>query len=610
MISALIKYFKLVAVAPNENLLNPVEVNSFAMECGYIVHPKACTADVIQFLKTQNANLNTTFYKNWSTVEKLSEFEMHILQALHYISTYGTDYQGSTFTMNDKPEDMQFSNYTLLMPCTEKELYERIAEMLRSGIALADETLKPIIEQLSVYYKEYGWKLDVDEVMNREAMAILCSAYGTAPSKPHNLFRYLYYSASGTSLIIKNETSFKKIANSKDNGTSAILSSLSDTQKRGLATMFYRYKPLFLAMRKNAQNIHATEAVKCINEIRRLARKFHKPFRQGILETILEHSEEEIATAIQNETNAFKLVKLYNYIESKKQVNDLNIYVIRNGRSFLKTRKERTCDWNLLVTSGQLLRARIVELLSAKSKSKDNQPLTVKFPKYLKLAAPVSEKQFVGNIPYGSSYKLQRNNYIGIYWRNEWGTHDFDLWMIDYSGERLGWADIHKTDDVLFSGDMTNADPEATEIFYGKDSWPDCSIQVLRYNGQEGSKYRLFFGSDDIKKLSLNYMVNPDSIHFQEDIKSDKKQQVVGIVRDKKVYFTSINVTDGRLPGQDLSLTFEKAVGDKFSYCLNLKEIMLEAGFKEYDEYAPDMPALPDIDLANLTKDAIINIFK
>ncbi len=599
-----------MAVAPDENLLNPVEVNSFAMECGYIVHPKACTADVIQFLKTQNANLNTTFYKNWNTVEKLSEYEMHILQILHYISTYGTDYQGPTFTMNDMPEDMQFSNYTLLMPCTEKELYERIAEMLRSGIALADETLKPIIEQLSVYYQAYGWKLDVDEVMNREAMAMLCSSYGTVPSKPHNLFRYLYYSASETPLIIKNEASFKKIASSKDNGTSAILASLSDTQKRGLATMFYRYKPLFLAMRKNAQSINATEAVKCINEIRRLARKLHKPFRQGILELILNHSEEEIATAIQNETNTFKLVKLYNYIESKKQVNGLNLYVIRNGKSFLKKVDERTYDWRHLVTPGQLLRARIVELLSAKSKGKDNQPLTIKFPKYLKLAAPVSEKQFVGNIPYGSSYKLQCNNYIGIYWRNEWGTHDFDLWMIDSSGKRIGWANIHKTDEVMFSGDMTNADPEATEIFYGKENWPDCSIQVLRFNGQVGSKYRLFFGSDNIKKLSLNYMVNPDSIHFQEDIKSDKKQQVVGIVRDKNVYFASISVTNGRLPGQDLSLTFEKAIGDKFSCSLNLKEILLEAGFKEYDETAPDMPALPDIDLTNLTKDSIINIFK
>lgn len=203
MIPALIKFFKLVAVKPDEILLNPVEVNKYAMKCGYIVHPKACTSDVIEFLKTQKANLNSTFYKNWATVDKLSEFEMHILQILHYMSTYGTDYKGETFTMNDVPEEMQFSNFTLIMPCTEQELFDRIAAMLKSGVSLAEDTLKPLVEQLSVYHKDYGWEIDIDEVSNREALVMLCTLYGKVPENAHKLFRYIIYIATGNALLIK-----------------------------------------------------------------------------------------------------------------------------------------------------------------------------------------------------------------------------------------------------------------------------------------------------------------------------------------------------------------------------------------------------------------------
>ena len=63
MLPALIKTFGLVAVNPDTPLLDAVEVNKYAMKCGYFVHPDACTPDVIAFLKTRQANFNSTFYK-------------------------------------------------------------------------------------------------------------------------------------------------------------------------------------------------------------------------------------------------------------------------------------------------------------------------------------------------------------------------------------------------------------------------------------------------------------------------------------------------------------------------------------------------------------------
>lgn len=364
-------------------------------------------------------------------------------------------------------------------------------------------------------------------------------------------------------------------------------------------------------MKKNARKCNNPEAVKTINEIRRLAVKYHKPFKPGVLESILspEHTQEDVGHAIDGESNLFKLVRLFNYLESRMQKHDYAVYIIRNGKSFLRFSAPTYTDTGRLESIKNLIKNRIVSLLSVKSKDINGRNLTVRFPDHLQLAAPVSEKQFVGNVPFGSYYTLLVNNYIGIYWRNEWGTRDFDLWMVDVNGGRLGWADLHKTDEVMFSGDMTDADPEATEVFYGKKDWPDCTIRVSRFNGEQGSKYRLFFGTDNITKLDLNYMVNPDSIQFQEDIKSDKREQVVGIVNDRKVYFTSVNTTNNRLPDNDTTVSFEKAFGEKFSGFMNLREIMLESGFVEFKDNAADMPAVPDIDFTKLNKDTLISLF-
>lgn len=458
MVPELIKFFNLVAVSSDEKLLDAVKVNEAAMKCGYIVHPDACTADVSKFLETQEVNLNSTFYKNWATVEKLSELEMYILQMLHYMSTYGTDYTGPTFTMNDIPDEMQFSKFTLLMPCSEKELFERISAMLNANVALAESTLDLLVEQLSLFYEQYGWKIDVDEVGNYEALARLCKLYNVLPSKPLSLFRYLVYCASGSSLVIKNSSTFSEIVNKDDGVAADILESLNSEQLRGLSSIFYRFKPLFLAMRRNAVEHDRPKAKGVINEIRRLARRYHIPIKVGVLESILtaNHSPEIISSAIAEETNLFKLIKLVNYLEQKINPSSYAVYLVRNGKVFIKESREETHSDSQVLNIADMINGRIMELLKAKSKDAAGKVLTVKFPKDLNLAAPCSEKMFVGNVPYGSSYTLLTNNYIGIYWKNSWGTRDFDLWMVDSNGNHIGWAANHKSDQVMFSGDMTN----------------------------------------------------------------------------------------------------------------------------------------------------------
>lgn len=634
MIPALIKFFNIVAVSPTDTKLDAVEVNSYAMRCGYFVHPDACTPDVVVFLKSQQANFNSTFYKSWEQVDNLDELQMRILQMVHYMSTYGTDYMGKAFTLNDAPPEMHFSEFTILMPCTERQLFERIADMLESPIALKAETLSPIMEQLEDYMTRYEWKVDVDKVANRESLVRLCDMYGTLPKSPEKLLRLIVFKATGMSMIIKNRNTWYALKNNAAS-VAAMISGLDDGQIKGLASIFYRYKPVFLALRNgacagdqvisdNADRAHTDKepvndevlkgCVKVINRIRRLAPEYHRPMTAGVLESILDtrHSINDINAALAKESSAFKLVRILNYIKSCCNCTGLRTFVIRSGRTYIKpwmrTSYYPLAHYGRLQAIKAAVKNRLVELLSAKAKNEDGRAKTMRFPAYVELAAPVSERQFVGSVPYGSSYTLQPHNYIGIYWRNEWGAHDFDLWMVGIDGIRIGWAADHKSADILFSGDMTDANPEATEILYGRDTWPDGTVRVNRYNGNEGAMFRFFFGAENISNLKTGYMVNPDSIYFTEDMISTDRETMICTISDGKLYFASLNTGNGLLPGDSKEFSYEAAFAQKFSNYISLRQIMLDAGYKEFVPDDDDT-ALPDIDLEKLDKDTLIKLF-
>lgn len=610
MLPDLIKLFNCVAVRPDEHLIDAESVNKLGARCGYLVHPAACTVDVVRFFENQEANYNTTFYKSWKDVETLDEAEQLILQFVHYLSTYGTDYTGKTFTMNDFPERMRFTEFKILLPCTEEDLLARITSLLESGIALNPNTLDLIFEQVIIFKNKYGWHLDAERIKNKEAKARYYLEEGVMPYDAFELMRILMYVARGNALIINDSRTFHGIASNIRN-ISDIVCTLDDKHLEALATIFYRYKKIFLLMRRTALYVNSSNSKKfvaIVNKIRRLARKFHKPFKPNALQSIINNSIENINTALKKETSALTLIRLLNYLNSLQNKSEFHIYTIRNGNLWIGKENNKNIDIDYISQVKDVVFLRLTEILSIKSLNENGKPKTVRFPEHLELAAPVSEKMFVGAIPYGSRFKLRKNNYIGIYWRNEWGTRDFDLWVVDCNDNRIGWNGLHKTGNIMFSGDMTNANPEATEIMYCKEMWPDCTIRVHRFNGSAGSKFRLFFGSDNLKELPLNYMVNPDSIQLQEDMISENREMTVGVVADNTVYFVSLNSSNTLTPSSlsQKGISMEKALVSQMPNYTPLRDILLASGFKEYN---PEKDETPDIDLAiNLSKDTLISI--
>lgn len=591
MNTELIKFFKSALVKNESNSVDPISLNTLAAKHGYIIHPDCCTTDVKEFIESISWNPNSTFYKTIEDVTSKSQLELLVDQLIHYSTTYGSNFEDNTYIPNDEPLKIEYNTYTVIQPITKEELYKKCFDLICSGIALQYNTVNVLCE----YILENEKSIDVDSIKNKEAQVIICRSLNKYPEDPVAFLRLLVYIAIGETLLIKSSELIDCISY---RGTFVDFSIYNDNELEKLSTIFYRFKPIFLAFKKqNPLNVYP------INKIRRFAKKHHKPMVTGFWEKVL--STEYPVSLIQNQalklTDNFKIIKLLQSIKDKALMNleesPRSLYIIRNGKVY---NKEHNGKFDVMYLNGvyNILFDRLVKNIKDKS-------CVVKFPKYLNLTCPVSEKQFIGNIPYGSSYHLSYDNYIGIYWRNEWGTRDFDLSLITTNGQRLGWnSDFRKGDEVVYSGDMTNANPEASELFYIAKGVEDSIIKVNRFNGEEGSKYKLYFGRENIKEVSRNYMVDPNSIELEEIIESDNAEQMIAFINDNNIYFTKLTTGNNIVSSRNNVMI--DIMKRKMQTYVDLKEVLLEAGFQEYN---PEIHEKIDLDLTDLNKDTLIDLF-
>ena len=621
-----------VSVANSSKAVDAQRVNSVAYANGYLIHPDICNEDTLKFANDQKTNYNATFYQEWIDILSKSRFELFIDQILHYATTYGTDFSlGNGYVPNSGAENvpvLDFEKHKVILPCTVAEMFNKCTGMLYSGIAINSADVAVLTDYIVANFKEKDCVLDVDKVKNREAMILLCDKLGLCPSDKFALIKYIVYKTTGDTMIIKNRAMIQKIKNSS---TPFDFTRLNDNQMKALASIFYRYKDIILAFKHNCCNpagyLQAEMKRKglatgyinnaaVINKLRRMAVQYHKPMAVGFWENVLTdiHDLDEVRNAVVDASN-FKLINLMQTIREKTLLaatrGGKELYIIRNGKTFIK-------DVSMDLTGGiyeywekiyEIFENQLVENLKSKA-------TIVKFSDGYELVCPTSEKNFMGNFPMGSYYRMEGSNFFGIYWKNAWGTRDFDLSFMGTNGERVGWNSWYRSNDdaVIFSGDMTNAQPEATEVLYCEKDMPEGVINVNRYSGDEGSKFKLFFGSDKIdrSRFTCGYMVNPNSVKMTEMLTSTTREQMVGIVADKRAYLLNLNTGNGRVSRTNPSDMFEIFRRKAASY-INLKDILLKAGFVEYDENDEEMNALENhgigLDLTDLKKDTLISLF-
>lgn len=614
----LIKFFN--AALTNGTKLPVEQVVPEAAKRGYLVHPDCCTQEVLDFVKAQEFNPNSTFYRVWSDITEKDRFELLIDQLIHYASTYGTDYQGEVYCPNGEPINIDYKTYITIRPVTEKEMFDLCVNCITAGAALANDTLKSITDFIINQVRKNHFELDLDAVANRDALCVIADSLGLLPTKGENIVRVLYYRVFGNPMPIQGHMQLNALLGRRTRiGNTAPtidvskidLTTLTDEQMRELARVFLRYKKFLLGLKKNRKNAPV------INRIRRMAEYCHKPMVPGFWENITNlpwaEVENRLPCEIEKLDNNFKITRLIQMFTLRKFANigkSPRMFVIRNGKVWFDRDSFPSYDehWDSVI---ECLVKKLIANMKVKRESM-GMNVIVRFPERLSLACPVSEKKYLGNVPFGSAFDLSgQNNYFGVYWRGEWGTQDFDLHFLDDNGNHIGWnaGYCNEGQTMVFSGDMTRANPEATEMFFVKGATKvmDGNLHLNRYNGENNSKFRLFLGQDNISNLTKNYMVDPNSIMFAEMGTSSSAEQFIGRFQDNKLYVGVMDLNNNRVvhTNTDLNLAYKIQC---LSY-LPLKEILLAAGFIEYTAQHAEDGIEPTLDLTNLQKNTLLDLF-
>ena len=592
--------------APYGKEIDFKRMNAKSMPLGYVIHPDCCTKLVWNWLDTLTKDYNATFYKEWHDVISKNRLELFIDQIIHYATTYGTDFtmEGNGYVPNDGSVSPEFKTLKVIEPISTDEIINRCEDVLISGIALKDSTMKcmcDFIKNSITVDKEL-----IDSIKNREAQAYLSFVSGVRPSDEFGLLRCLMYTYTRKCMIIKDNKTIFGIKTVAKTGVNPILD-LTQEEVYALSKIFKRFKPLFLAMKnKNNRNI--------INRMRKMSDKTHTPLKTGFWENIVSVPRDlsEIRDKVE-ELDNFRKVRLIQCINVALFSGEKDkFYVIRNGKSFVRKDYCPKYDFKYLLNVKTLIERSLIDSLSKKS-------CRVRFPKWFDIKLPSSEKSFIGNYPFGTSVKMTESNVFGIYWQNDWGTRDFDFSIMDFKGHRISWCsnfyDKGDNPSVVFSGDMTNADPFATELMYVRKDCPDSILNVNQFNGNPKSKFRFFLANEepDMETFfnerhdSNPYMVNPNNIKFDVMIDVDnERQKSIGLVHDNTITLMDCNSGNGIITrGHDYELDGIKTLAERTKCYVEMKDILILAGFTEVGENEEC-----DLDFSDMDKDTLINLLK
>lgn len=580
-----------VALKGETNPFLQKEVTIAAAKCGYIVAPEACTRETLEYFKSLKADFNSTFYKTIEDVTSKSRLELFIDQILHYSSTYGTNFsEGNGYVSNDgEHPEFSFTDYKYIGAIDEYQLAERCKELGQSGIALSSEVVEFCATTIIEYFKDTlstdGWHILISALSNRELQSTLYSKLDIAPLEKFALLRYIATKQLGSAMIIQNKDQIQAI---KSNPDKFDFTTLSELQVFNLSSIFLRYKNWLLAFKdkKNAP---------VLNKMRRLAKRTHTPLKPGFWENILKDMPSlEIVKSKLSEISNFKKICLYMACKERLLCAPHRSFLIRNQKFFYK---ENTVFPNQDYYN-DLMHLLFMSLPHPK----------VRLPKNIRLACPSSEKSFLGNMPLGTQYHFQDNGFLGIYWRNEWGTRDFDMHFYDSNGQHIGWnaSFYNSAQSVVFTGDMTNADPEATEIMFFRNACPEGFVCVNRFSGIQGSRFDVIMGQELLSEKthhkysrSGGYMVDPNNIVARFECISDKKETTCGYVKDNTFTLMSFKTGNKRVPGNPELVKILATKAQSFLYLDAICEVVP-------DDYEGE----DFVDLSgDLAKDDIIKLF-
>lgn len=550
-----------------------------------------------RLLTLSGDDLNKTFHKSWKKVRSMSNLERIIHQILHYASTYGTDFQGEVYIPDEVLEVPEKTNLKVFVVAvfTEEELIEKSLGLLRSGVALHSDTVTKIINLLvCLGYRFTG----LEDLKNKEAIARISEITGVYPSDPNEFLRCIIYRMIGSTLLIKDKETLEQLSKADVHGFNPV----EEMEKYGLvklATVFNRHKKIFIALKRFGPNT--------INRITKLSKVHHRRMSQNPLSLATSESlaNSEGKWAMEHAT-IFALIKAISACMRGPFEEDAAFtYRIRNGKTWV-TRKSPKNNMDVVMKNRDILMSQVKKRLSPRLEGKK-----VFLDQNVVLAAPTSEKLFVGDIPVGTTF-YGNQLAVGIYWENGWGARDLDLSCITRNN-KLGWNVRYHDSNLTFSGDMTDATDGAVEFFHitGNLSEPFLIANNV-YFGNNDAKYKIIIG--DGPNIDEDYMMHPDSVKKVIDAKMhDSAQSILGLISNSpetslNTKFVLLDLNSASVPvskpGEIMS-NYIDSLESQYRNSLNLPTLLVLCGAKivfEKDD------ADYDFSLDNLSKGAILEL--
>ncbi len=572
-----------------------VEISEETLEYGVILDQYASYAldEVLDYFKKHQLSaeqLNASFHKSWKVIKNSSRFELWIHQRLHYMTTYGTNHQSDYIYFPAEtleiPELTKIP-LTLIRGLGEEELIEKCLNLLRSGIALEEDTIDDVLGLLNVL--DYQFTV-VDDIKNKEALVKIIAQTGVYPTHASEFLRYLVYQATESTLLIKSKAVLNAIK-------AAQLDLSKDLQAFGLkncAEIFNRFKPIWLAFKSNRAN------VPLINEISRLSKRYHKPLPVDVLNNITSgaFSNQEIEEALAKANN-FRKIRLLQALNTRLQSADSFLYRIRNGKSFAKKQNVQGKQ-NFFQRVFDQTYESLLEGLDLSGKQ-------FIYPTLVDYGIPATEKMFVGNYPTGT--KIQAKNLVaGVYWENEWGANDLDLSSLDLAG-KVGWNSQYKSGSLMYSGDITSAPSGATELLYAASGLANPALCLLNiFSGEVGCKFKIVVGQ--ASDISENYMFDSNELILEAEAEMGARAQILGVFlpeENEELSFVLVNTAFGSMSVSSPSTQADNARSALFyQYVrpLSLRKLLLDAGAELVDSGEDAINLMPQ----NLQKDSIIGL--
>jgi len=576
----------------NAVLAGKSDEKPFISNDGFIIESDALWAkkEIISYYAKEKLNgndLNKTFHKSWQKIKESSRIELLMEQINHYISTYGSNFQNEMYIPNEVlnvPDSKLI--FKVIRAYTQEEMQEKCLSLLKSGIALKEETINDLLYILHTEL-EYDFT-GKENIRNKEAIIKIADLYDIYPENPVEFFRYVIYKTTTTTLLIKNDELIGLIKESRFDPT--YLFERFGLEK--MAEIFNRFKPLFLAYKKRAP--------KTINKISKLSKIYHQPLISNPLNnatnTLLENSD---LHWLENAT-PFALFKALSACYSRMYGQDTFVYRVRNGKSW--TKKGTSTSVNELNYDFILSYLQSKYNLSGKK---------FYFPTDVEFGLPTSEKMFVGNIPTGTRFYGERLA-IGIYWENAWGAYDLDLSGLNIAG-KIGWNAAYNQDNgqLMYSGDMTSAPKGAVEYLYANKylSTPTLVMNSV-FSGDAHCGYKIVIGKGD--DISYDYMMNPNNLFAEAKCNSVQKQTILGMLlpKDGKQCFVILNFGAGNshVSGtSEVSTMATNALYQQWYEPISFNHLVKELGAEITSEKED---ADFDFSLETLEKDSFTKIFK